>query len=223
MKINTVISGDGSSSRYVPEMDEYYHSSHGAITESRHIFINAGLKQVHKDHVDIFEVGFGTGLNALLSFQYALEHGISINYQGIEKYPLPPGITDLLNYAEMLDFSGARIGFKKLHRSEWDREHRLHPLFHFTKIHADALEHIYPRNRADLIYFDAFAPDKQSEMWTREIFQKMFLLLRQGGSLLTYSAKGQLKRDLRTCGFRVESLAGPPGKREISRAVKDPG
>ncbi len=220
MKIRQVTTEDGSSSCYVPDMDEYYHSSHGAVTESLHIFIRAGLKQVEKDHVNIFEIGFGTGLNALLSYQYALDNKIRVEYRGIEKYPLPQKITDSLNYAEILDFPLSGEIFKKLHRSAWDQSNSLHPLFQFTKIHADATVHHYPEGWADVIYFDAFAPDKQSEMWTKDVFRKMFLLCRQGGCLLTYSARGQLKRDLRDCGFMVESLAGPPGKREITRATK---
>lgn len=208
---------DGSHTLYVPELDEHYHSTNGAIQESKHIFIEAGLNAVGKENISILEIGFGTGLNALLTI--ANSKGMQINYHSFETTPLPLSLIETLNYPNCIDENLAEI-FAKMHEVKWDVEEEITPSFQLTKTHADfsSLTYTYTK-KYDLIYFDAFAPNKQEEMWSQAIFNKLFTLTNQGGILVTYCAKGAVRRMMQEAGYTVERLAGPPGKREMLRAT----
>jgi tRNA U34 5-methylaminomethyl-2-thiouridine-forming methyltransferase MnmC len=211
---------DGSSTLYVPDLDEHYHSIFGAITESRHVFIQHGLHCMARDPVIIFEVGFGTGLNALLACLHAQRYNRTVLYYAIEKYPLEDSVIALLNYSgQTAEKDSAGPVFSLLHKAEWNVRTIITPGFTLFKIKEDLTNYV-PFFRYDLIFFDAFAPEKQPEMWTKKIFENLYLPLNPGGFLVTYCAKGQIKRLLKETGFRVEILAGPPGKRHMIRATK---
>jgi len=220
-QLNLIITEDGSHSLQVPSLDETYHSSHGAIQESQHVFIKNGLQYwIEKNKqkkLSIFEVGFGTGLNALLTTLAASELGIKVNYQSIELYPLANEIFSKLNYSKLLGCD--QQDFERLHTSKWEVPLSItnHLTLHKTEA---SFQNFDPACTYDLIYFDAFAPSKQPEMWSYQMIEKCFNMLNANGVFVTYSAKGQLKRDLKQAGFSVESLPGPPGKFEMVRAVK---
>lgn len=213
-----IVTSDGSHTIYIPELDEHYHSVHGAIRESDHIFINAGYKAFNVRNLDILEIGFGTGLNALMTVIEAMRQGNNVSYSSIEKYPLESEIADSLNYGAILGNSSATI-LASLHSAPWNKKVRINDFFTLEKIEGD-LTSMNIGGSYDLIYFDAFGPDKQPEMWTSDIFSKISGVTRTGGVFVTYSAKGEVKRNLRACGFEVTLLPGPPGKRQIIRAVK---
>ena len=213
-----IITSDGSHTLYVPEIDEHYHSINGAIQESLHIFIKNGFETIVADNVNILEIGFGTGLNALLTAISAEKNKREVFYTAIEKYPLPQTITDILNYETLL--TGAQHGiFRQIHQAPWNCNHKITQCFTIRKIKADAVKNI-PEGKYHIIYFDAFAPNKQPEMWTKEIFERISSFTLKSGVLVTYSAKGEVRRNLTSCGFNVSILPGPPGKRHIIRAVK---
>lgn len=218
MRSIIVTTYDGSHTIHVPELDEHYHSVHGAISESDHIFIKSGLNYSAADPVSIFEVGFGTGLNALLTCIEASERGRKVFYTSVEKYPLEEKTVRSLNYASLTGKEGRRW-FELIHSCEWNRPVVINENFILHKILGDLVteraEGLY-----DLIYFDAFGPGKQPEMWTTEIFRKISGITRPEGILVTYSVKGDVKRALRSNGFTVSLLPGPAGKRHILRAVK---
>lgn len=206
---------DGSDTLFVPEIDEYYHSIHGAKQESTHIFITAGLNHIKsKQNLTIFEVGFGTGLNALLTLEYAQIHDLLIKYYTVELYPVEKEIINQLNYNS--------YNFKQIHNCSWNEQVELNKNFTLFKSQADfsndsksVLSATY-----DLIFFDAFSPDKQPEMWTQEIFDNLYKHTQKDGVLCTYCAKGIVRRMLIQAGYVVERLPGPPGKREMLRATK---
>jgi len=215
---------DGSNTLFNAELDEHYHSVHGAITESNHVFIDAGLKFIgaEKNSVSILEMGFGTGLNALLTFLQSDELNLDVKYHTLEAYPLTWGQVVDLNYLQLLEVPKQEELFKTLHECDWDTEYKLGPNFYFTKQKA-FLENLTEEENTpsyDIIYYDAFAPSAQPELWTPEIFKFLYNRLNNSGVLTTYCAKGQVKRDLKSVGFEVESLPGPPGKREMTRAIK---
>lgn len=216
-----VITGDGSHSISIPAKGISYHSTHGAIQESRHVFIEAGLKPLlpAQPAVAIFEMGFGTGLNALLTLQQAIAAGKPIHYTAIELYPLQPGEYDILNYATLLHDDMLQPLFIAMHLAPCGKDIMIHPLFTLHKITAP-LEGLVLNNTFDVIYYDAFAPNDQPEMWTEAIFRQMFSLLNDNGVLVTYCSKGIVRRALRAVGFIVYKLPGPPGKREIVKAIK---
>ncbi len=215
-----IISEDGSHTLYVEALDEHYHSTHGAIQESNHVFIEAGLKQLDNslNEIKIFEVGFGTGLNAFLSLLYAEENKKHIYYYSVELYPLSLEIAEKLNYANILAPDKLDL-FLKLHSSKWNKEVKISEHFTLNK-QSISLENINITDKFNLIYFDAFAPEKQSELWTADIFKKMHDMLLPNGILTTYCAKGQVRRNMIEAGFTVERIPGPPGKREMMRAFK---
>jgi tRNA U34 5-methylaminomethyl-2-thiouridine-forming methyltransferase MnmC len=215
---NIVTTSDGSHTIFVPELNEHFHSVHGAVQESEHIFSGAGYDSLGPGPASILEIGFGTGLNALLTAVRNLQDGKSINYTSIEKYPLSADIVSQLNYHRFAGEKGRQI-FRELHTARWEEWTDITETFRIRKIMAD-LTVYEPAGSYDLIYFDAFGPDKQPEMWTKEIFEKIAAVTGLGGIFVTYSAKGTIKRQLRACGFSVELLAGPPGKRQMIRAVK---
>jgi tRNA U34 5-methylaminomethyl-2-thiouridine-forming methyltransferase MnmC len=228
MEKKIIITEDGSHSIYIPELNENYHSTHGAIQESLHVFIEAGLKKALDENLssvfNILEVGMGTGLNLLLSFIETREITVSVNYTSIEAYPLDKDFIQQLNYAEILSSSlkfPVKEIFEKIHDCDWDKEVELSENFTLKKI-KDKLQNVNFKNDTfDLIYYDAFGPPTQPEMWTEETFTKLFSALKSKGALVTYCAKGEVKRILKRAGFDVESLPGPPGKREMVRAVKN--
>ena len=220
MKTELIITKDGSHSLFVPELNEIYHSTNGAIQESNHIFIQSGLAQIAKKEISILEIGFGTGLNAFLTLSYALKNNLKINYFTIEKYPVEKNIVEKLNYVELID-PAQKDTFQLLHNGAWNNSIKINQNFTFIKYQID-LNLFAPYFSYDVIFFDAFAPDVQPELWTKENFMKLYKNLNQGGNLTTYSAKGEVKRNLEACGFFVERIPGPPGKREIIRATKKP-
>lgn len=220
MKNRIIHSNDGSHTLFVPDMNEHYHSTHGAIQESEHVFIRAGLEYKAHKELCVFEIGFGTGLNALLSYYFAKKYNIVISYYSIEAFPVESSIIKLLNYPEMINENDAREVFRQMHEIPWNKETAISSFFSLKKIHDRIESFQYPENIADIIYFDAFAPVKQPELWTIEIFKKMYGLLKNRGILVTYSAKGQVKRNMKEAGFTVETLPGPPGKREMTRGSK---
>jgi len=218
MKAELRITADGSHTLYVLALDEHYHSRFGALTESKHIFINAGLASLKSNMVSILEVGFGTGLNALLTAIYAEENQLTINYVTLEKYPLDPSLLLQLNYP-VITGTGSRELFESIHNAPWEEPLTITPWFTLEKRLTD-LTSMSVEGLFDLVYFDAFGPDKQPEMWNRGVMQKIAAVTHPGTVFVTYSAKGELKRILRALEFEVSLLPGPPGKRVITRAVK---
>ena len=223
VKIEIKQTRDGSSTLYRPDMDETYHSIHGAIQESKHVFIKNGLEyflqKMDVENLDIFELGFGTGLNALLSLHLSICQTLPINYYASEKYVLSSEVIDQLNYSELID-PKLDTYFAQMHASTHNDWTEITKTFRLMIDTNDVLIAEIPTKQFDIIYFDAFAPNKQPELWTPEIFEKMYQIIRPEGILVTYCAKGQVKRDLKSVGFEVESLPGPPGKREMIRAIK---
>ncbi len=212
---------DGSQSLYNAELNETYHSFHGALTESKHVFIEHGLNYLHrqrKKHIRILEVGFGTGLNALLTQVESLKQDSSkIEYVTLEPFPIDQSVLAELKYAELID-GITRDDFIALHSLEWEKEHTINPRFSFLKCQTQ-LQGFQSEKKFDLIYYDAFAPSKQSEMWTFELLKRVASLMNSSGVLVTYCAKGQFKRDLSQLNMQVETLPGPPGKKEMVRGV----
>lgn len=221
--IKIITTEDGSHSLYHEGLKETYHSFHGALQESVHVFIEKGLrfwrtKSGLPKELDIFEVGFGTGLNALLAAQFAIENEVKINFTTIEPFPLELKTVSQLNYGDLIDSGNLSSVFQQLHSSEWEKKVEISAYFSIHKIKTK-LEDFQTESRFDVLFFDAFAPSKQAELWTSTLLQKCINLLRQGGVFTTYSAKGQLKRDLKSVGFEVETLPGPPGKKEMVRGI----
>lgn len=199
---------DGSPTLYSESVGEHYHSLYGARAESMHIFIEAGLRACTKSPIRIFEVGMGTGLNAYLT----LLENRPCYYETIEKYPIEETLACNLYEDEL---------FRALHQVEWEKEISLTPMFLFHKRQADLLQLTWSELPFDVVYFDAFSPERQPEMWEESIFADIYSHMNQGGILTTYCAKGEVRRRLQRVGFRVERLPGPKGKREILRAIKD--
>ncbi len=218
MDTKLIITADGSHTLYVPGMDEHYHSHFGALTESQHIFINAGLASFGPGPVSILEVGFGTGLNALLSATYAETNKIAVSYTSLEKYPLDPSLVSKLNYGTLAGEGGQDL-FNAIHEAPWNLPSRINDWFTLEKRESD-LTTDQLTGSYDMIFFDAFGPDKQPAMWTEEVLRKISAVTHDGSVFVTYSAKGTLKRMLRSLGFEVTHLPGPPGKRVITRAIK---
>ena len=219
MKRQLVKTTDGSHTLYVPELNEHYHSKFGAVTESRHIFIDNGLKHICDNNVSILEIGFGTGLNALLTLEYAIEKGIHVYYESIEKYPITQKESELLNFTSLLS-PELKEYYVAMHSGLWDKEIEINSNFNLFKRKTD-LKNFIPDKEFDIIYFDAFAPEIQPGLWTTSIFLNLYHALKTNGILVTYSVKGCVKQNLRDAGFKVEKFKGPPGgKRENLRALK---
>lgn len=218
MKRELRLTADGSPTLYVPELDETYHSMHGSVQEARHVFIENGLRFVASEskQVNILEVGFGTGLNALLTAQFAQENAINVNYVGLEAFPVEEQIWKAINY---INESAAVAFYLQMMNSPFYETNPLHSYFTLQKI-ASTVQDWSSTKKFDLIYYDAFGPRAQAEMWELPIFEKLYSLLNPGGALVTYCAQGQFKRHLKSLGMKVEGLPGPPGKREMTRGVK---
>lgn len=212
------LTADGSHTLFIPEMDEHYHSVNGAVQESRHVFIESGLHHQEKKEVKIFEIGFGTGLNALLTLLDAEKMGRRIYYYSVEFYPLPATLIQTLNYGKQICPEKEGL-FLALHEAAWGVPVRVADHFTLHKIQGDSNKLEIPEE-IDLVYFDAFAPEKQPEMWNQPIFDTLYASMAKGGVLVTYCAKGVVRRMMQEAGYSVERIPGPPGKREMLRAVK---
>jgi tRNA U34 5-methylaminomethyl-2-thiouridine-forming methyltransferase MnmC len=209
---------DGSDTFYVQEIDECYHSTFGAVQESKHIFIGAGLNFCAKDSISVLEIGFGTGLNAFLTMIEAEKSDKIVDYHTVELYPITTSQAEKLNFC---DFFGNKANFAKLHSCEWNKRLKINSCFYFTKIKSD-FSIIEKIPNFDVCFFDAFSPEKQPEMWTKNRFELLFNYGKNGAVLTTYCAKGQVRRNMQQAGFTVERLPGPAGgKREILRATKN--
>lgn len=223
MQRQPIITKDGSHTISIPDLNVTYHSVHGAIQESLHVFINAGLQSLLKNpatgSLSILEVGFGTGLNALLTAIETEKAEKSIYYVALEPFPLDNSETSLLNYCELLGRKDLQEDFIQMHRSEWNISISVTEqlLLHKSNKPLQQFEHA---TKFDLVYFDAFAPAAQPELWTQEVFEKLIKMLLPGGLLVTYCSKGDVRRAMQAAGFIVEKIPGPPGKREMVRARK---
>ncbi|MFD2035846.1 tRNA (5-methylaminomethyl-2-thiouridine)(34)-methyltransferase MnmD [Belliella marina] len=223
-EVKIITTEDGSHSLFLPELNESYHSFHGAYRESVHVFMLYGLETwyMHNQGVQpirIFEVGFGTGLNAWLTLVWAEQNKIPVLYHSIEPFPLEENIYSQLNYTKVDEtISHFAPYFQGIHDAKWNEGAIMSEYFNMKKDIVTLEEaQLYP---SDIVFFDAFAPSKQPELWTKEILAKVIEAINPGGIFVTYSAKGQLKRDLEELGMTVETLPGPPGKKEMTRAVK---
>ncbi len=216
--IKLVITSDGSHTLYVPELKEHYHSVYGAVQESEFIFIRNGFEICKADPINIFEVGFGTGLNALLTAIQSIKGKRPVSYTSIEKYPISEEMIKALNHSIFAGYEG-KIIYNSIHSAPWNIMTNICRNFQLLKINEDFTSYSITGSY-DLIYFDAFGPDKQPEMWTDNMFEKIASITNKEGILVTYSAKGAVKRSLRSNGFNVTLLPGPPGKRQMIRAVK---
>ncbi|MFM2375857.1 MAG: hypothetical protein RLZZ165_954 [Bacteroidota bacterium] len=212
---------DGSHSIYVPTLQESYHSRHGAVQESRHVFIEMGLKRAaaRQSRLRILEVGFGTGLNAMLTALEAEAMALEIEYWSLEPYPLEAFELQGLNYAAIAQDKAAEPTWEAIHAAEWEHMQSVSPHFSLHKMAATLESATLPQNM-DVIYFDAFAPEKQPELWTQEVFERIHALMSSQGLLTTYCAKGSVRRTLQAVGFQVTREQGPPGKREMLVAKK---
>ena len=219
MKREIVITADGSTTIHLPDWNEQYHSKHGAIQEAYHVFIKRGLEAVLNSNVSILEIGFGTGLNCFITLLEAVKNNLNINYVGIEAYPVIDTEIQQLNYVSELKSGNSKALFDTIHSVTWEEKHQLGTHFKLTK-RQQFFQDIIDVNTYDLIYFDAFGAEHQPELWTAIIFKKMFIALKLNGILVTYSAKGSVRRAMQEVGFEVERLPGPPGKREMLRAKK---
>lgn len=223
MKREIIKTADGSATIFLPEWNEHYHSKHGALQEARHVFIKTGLhhylEKKSPESLSILEIGFGTGLNALITYFEAEDKGVKINYTGVEAYPVSSEEITALDYAESIAEKGASDVFKKLHETEWGKKEAISSFFQLQK-EKMFFRDIRAENAYDLIFFDAFGPRVQPDLWTEKVFSLMYRALNNGGVLVTYSAKGSVRRAMQAVGFLVERLPGPPGKREMLRATR---
>lgn len=223
MAVHLLETQDGSHTLLSDTYGVSYHSRYGAIQESRHVFIEAGLYPaiVRRKTLRILELGFGTGLNALLTLEEARQRGLTVFYEAVEAHPISPGQAALLNYPEQLQCAGDRPLFQALHTAAWDEAQPITSYFTLRKLHAP-FETAPLGHDFDLLYYDAFAPGAQPELWEENVLRRAYDALAPHGVLVTYCAKGSVKRALRNLGFQLEALPGPPGKREMTRAVKVP-
>ncbi|WP_029037996.1 tRNA (5-methylaminomethyl-2-thiouridine)(34)-methyltransferase MnmD [Salinimicrobium xinjiangense] len=223
MKREIIKTGDGSYTIYLPDWNEHYHSKHGAVQEALHVFIKTGLhfylEKNSSKEVNILEIGFGTGLNALLTYMEAEALKVRVKYTGVEAYPVSAGELAALDYAEVVPGENASEVFEKLHASRWEEREEISSFFSLQK-EKKFFHEISAKEEFDLIFFDAFGPRVQPELWSEEVFRNMFRALRKKSVLVTYSAKGDVRRAMQAAGFEVERLPGPPGKREMLRATK---
>ncbi|RYY26760.1 MAG: SAM-dependent methyltransferase [Chitinophagaceae bacterium] len=222
MERKLLLTGDGSHTILVPDLDITYHSRHGALQESVHVFIEAGLNYVMKGKTTpcaIFELGFGTGLNALLTCMEAHDHNREINYTAIEPFPLERELVNQLNYAALLQRDDAALYESLIHDASWNGRTKIHEHFTLTK-YDHTLEQMPVNGSYDLVYFDAFSPTSQPALWAQDSFEKIFAILRPGGVLTTYCSRSIVRRTMTAVGFKVEKIPGPWGKREMVRAHK---
>ena len=219
MKRSIIQTRDGSTTIHIEGWDECYHSRFGAIQEAQHVFIKNGLSLFENKSISILEIGFGTGLNAFISFLESQKLNQTIDYVGVEAYPVSADEVVSMNYISKLNAENESEIFKKMHQCNWNEQIILRADFLFTK-RQQFFADINDVEMFDLIYFDAFGYDVQPELWSTEIFQKMYDALKSKSVLVTYAARGVVKRSMIEVGFTVEKLEGPPGKREMFRAKK---
>jgi tRNA U34 5-methylaminomethyl-2-thiouridine-forming methyltransferase MnmC len=219
MRRQIIQTSDGSTTIHLPDWDESYHSKFGAIQEAVHVFIQNGFSLFEGKSVSILEIGFGTGLNAFLTFLEAEKNKQSVDYVGVEAYPVSNEEIEVMNYAQEMNVKDE--SFQEIHQGEWEIKNQLSDYFALTK-RKQFFHEIEDVAQFDLIYFDAFGFKVQPELWSVEIFKKMYDALKPNGVLVTYAARGVVKRNMIEVGFSVEKLAGPPGKREMFRARKNP-
>ncbi len=221
MERSLIITKDGSHTIAIPEMNVTYHSHHGAIQESMHVYIDAGLKYVSGNlqvsEICIFEMGFGTGLNALLTLIEAEREQLTIHYTTVELFPLQEDEITLLNYCELLHREDLKPVFQQLHQCEWEKDIIITPFFTIHKV-KNSLQNFKTLKLQNLVYYDAFSPSVQPELWTKEAFEKVYNMLLPGGILVTYCSKSDVRRAMQAAGFLVEKIPGPRGKREMVRA-----
>jgi tRNA U34 5-methylaminomethyl-2-thiouridine-forming methyltransferase MnmC len=210
---------DGSTTIHLPDWNESYHSKHGAIQEAYHVFIKNGLSLFQGKSISILEIGFGTALNSFITFLESQKSVQSIDYVGVEAYPISAEEVLQMNYVTELEAENERPIFELMHQSNWEEKIVISSNFTLTK-RKQFFDEISDENQFDLIYFDAFGYRVQPELWSTEIFEKMYKALKVNGVLVTYAARGVVKRSMIEVGFTVEKLAGPPGKREMFRATK---
>lgn len=211
---------DGSKTLFVPAMNEQYHSLNGALTESDYVFLEKGFRHHPSQTPKVFEVGFGTGLNALLTALEAEKSMRTTYYATIEKYPISNEEIQYLNYGNLLSPRANEI-FHAIHKADWEKDVQISEFFVLNKIKADLKTCTFRNdNFFDLVFFDAFGPDKQPEMWQDKVMSKIFQLCSGGAIFVTYSAKGEIRRRMEASGFRMERLPGPPGKRQMLRGSK---
>ncbi|MEA3477910.1 MAG: tRNA (5-methylaminomethyl-2-thiouridine)(34)-methyltransferase MnmD [Bacteroidota bacterium] len=222
MERQLITTADGSHTLFVPGLQDHYHSTYGAVQESRHIYIrNAFRANSAKNTLcQVLEIGFGTGLNALLTWQESILEDIPVQYTALEPFPLETALAMQLNYPGLMEIPGANSIFQEMHSSPWDQAITLNRLMKLLKVKVKIQDSILAENQYDVVYFDAFGPDVQAEMWTVDIFNKIYVGMKRGGVLTTFSAKGIVRRAMTAAGFEVEKLPGPPGKRTITRAWK---
>ncbi len=220
MTITLYQTNDNSATLYNSELDETYHSRNGAVEESLYVFLKQGfeLASTQKHKINILEIGFGTGLNAILTAQKATTLNVSCDYFSLETFPLSTDLVAQLNYPQFIKPEFVNQ-FNLMHQCPWDSWQHINPNFNLYKAHT-SVHQFKHNNLFDVIYFDAFGPDKQPDMWTSDVFENLFNHLNQGGIFVTYSAKGEVRRNLKSIGFNVELLPGPPRKRHMLRAIK---
>jgi len=221
--LELIKTSDGSHTIRHTELNETYHSTHGAIQESNHVYIQQGLHYFIDRHqprsIRILEIGFGTGLNALLTMIDNKAHEIKRAYHTVEAFPLTDNILSQLNYPVQLG-KEAELGFSKLHKAPWNEDIEVGNNFTIHKIHADIRSLKLSAEPYDLVYFDAFAPKIQPEIWEKPVLTTVIGVMSNQGILVTYCASGQFKRDLRSLNMQVEEVPGPPGKRVMTRAYR---
>lgn len=222
LEIKLILTEDGSHSLYIPSLRETYHSTRGAVQESMHVFIHSGLDALPESggELHVLEVGLGTGLNVLLVAAWAEKHQRRVIVKSLEAYPLPDSLWRSINYPEKMDSPEAFSWWNLIHESEWNQEVVINSFLTLHKQHVRLEDYIPEPLKYQCIFFDAFAPSKQSEMWTMEILEKIVICMVKGGNLVTYCAQGQFKRSLNALGLEVQTLDGPPGKKEMVRGIK---
>ncbi|MBB77666.1 MAG: SAM-dependent methyltransferase [Crocinitomicaceae bacterium] len=219
MQQKIILTKDGSSTIFLPEIKETYHSKYGAIEEANHVFIKNGLNFFHKSSLKIFEMGFGTGLNCLLTAIKSIEIKVNIEYSTVEPYPITRKVLNDLNYTSIIGDKYFDL-YNKIHNVNWESRYIISQNFSLKKNQSTIQDYSFKKQYFDIIFYDAFGPRVQPELWSVDVLQKNYFGLRQGGILVTYCAQGQFKRNLKKIGFKVLSMPGPVGKREMTIAMK---
>ena len=204
----------------MPEWNEQYHSKHGAIQEAFHVFIKNGLEAHKSPELSVLEIGFGTGLNCYITLLEAAKKNLRIDYIGVEAFPIQEDEILQLNYVTELESRNYAHKFEEMHLFPWNEKQQVHDNFFLTK-RQQLIKNVSDIDAFDLVYFDAFGARVQPDLWTEEIFKKMYASMKKNGILVTYSAKGSVRRAMQAVGFKVTRLPGPPGKREMLQAVKE--
>lgn len=217
-RFEVVMTKDGSKTLFLTKREVYYHSIHGAVSEAKHVYIEHGLRNINKSSLNILEMGFGTALNALVTFVESSKANLKINYLSVDNYPINYELVKQLDYPFFLSSQDYESLFKRMHCSDWNQETAISPNFNLFKFKS-SIETLSIDRKIDLVYYDAFAPKANYNLWSVEIFKNLSRYLNDSAILVTYCANGQVKRNLKAAGFSLETLKGPPGKREMIRAT----